>query len=167
MMQQFIKDLEVPTLDLRGRMGFTDYIDFLRPKDMEYPIMKGVDRYQRTFLALRVKSENSQNVHRVAHACRVLPFPSDLHRIIYQYIRCWEQRVACFHQRYTDYEEGFVLGGWGADFLECGVGTEGIIFAHDPRFQAICKLATDPKTASIVWKKRKRSELIIRIDIKN
>jgi len=42
-----------PILDLNGRMGWTDYIDFLSSQDLTAPVMRGIDSYNRPFIALR------------------------------------------------------------------------------------------------------------------
>lgn len=39
-------------IDLKGRVGSTDYIDFAIPNEIEYPVMKGVDAYRRSFISL-------------------------------------------------------------------------------------------------------------------
>jgi hypothetical protein len=44
-----------PILDLGGRTGSTDYLDFITVEDMEnLPIRVGVDRFNRPFIALRI-----------------------------------------------------------------------------------------------------------------
>jgi hypothetical protein len=43
----------LPTIDLQGRMGNTDYIDFLRAEDLPASICKYVDRYGRPGLAFK------------------------------------------------------------------------------------------------------------------
>ena len=50
----------IPMLDLSNKMGYTDYIDFIRAEDMNNPIMKGTDIYGRHFLAVKVKTRNTQ-----------------------------------------------------------------------------------------------------------
>ena len=42
------------TFDLNGRMGFTDYIDFLTPKEVPYNKVKGIDMFRRPFIILKV-----------------------------------------------------------------------------------------------------------------
>ncbi len=50
------KDFDtIPQLDLKGRMGATGYIDFLNPEEMSGPIMKGVDKFGRPFIALKME----------------------------------------------------------------------------------------------------------------
>lgn len=41
----------VPRLDLQGRRGSTDYIDFLQCSELTEPVMKGEDLFGRLFLA--------------------------------------------------------------------------------------------------------------------
>jgi hypothetical protein len=40
--------------DLKGRMGVTDYIDFLKRDEVPKNVMKGVDCYRRTFLTMKI-----------------------------------------------------------------------------------------------------------------
>ena len=47
---------KLPILDLKNRVGYTDYIDFIEVKDMPYSIMKGSDIYNRPFVAFKVKT---------------------------------------------------------------------------------------------------------------
>jgi hypothetical protein len=42
-----------PRLDLKGRMGGTDYIDFLRWNEVNHPVMWGIDRYNRLFFVIK------------------------------------------------------------------------------------------------------------------
>lgn len=42
----------LPQLDLKGGQGHTDYIDFLRPRDMSSPVMTFRDRFNRPGLAI-------------------------------------------------------------------------------------------------------------------
>ena len=51
--EEYLKSL--PILDIGKRIGYTDYIDFIKIDDMKYSIMKGVDVYRRLFLAIKVK----------------------------------------------------------------------------------------------------------------
>lgn len=42
--------------DLKGRVGHTDYIDFLTPNDLkEKSVVTGIDRFQRAFVSLKVE----------------------------------------------------------------------------------------------------------------
>lgn len=40
--------------DLGGRMGFTDYIDFLTQDEVPKNVMRGVDNYNRKFLTMKI-----------------------------------------------------------------------------------------------------------------
>ena len=51
----FINNLKVPKLDIGGQEGMTGYIDFIKLTDMDYPIMKGIDKYKRLFLVVKYK----------------------------------------------------------------------------------------------------------------
>ena len=42
------------TFDLRGRMGTTDYIDFLTRNEVPKNVMKGIDIYGRKFLTMKI-----------------------------------------------------------------------------------------------------------------
>ena len=42
------------TFDLKGRMGPTDYIDFLFPNEIPYNHVKGIDMFNRKFIILKV-----------------------------------------------------------------------------------------------------------------
>lgn len=53
---QAIKDL--PVLDLKGRQGHTDYIDFLTPKDMTKPVMRFVDKFNRPGIAIHLRCKH-------------------------------------------------------------------------------------------------------------
>lgn len=49
--------LAYPILEWREDfMGFTDYIDRIRPLDLSDPVMIGRDGYGRSFIALRIMS---------------------------------------------------------------------------------------------------------------
>lgn len=41
-------------LDLKGRMGITHYIDFLRLEEVKKNIMKGIDKFNRKFITIKV-----------------------------------------------------------------------------------------------------------------
>ena len=49
---------QLPELNLGNRMGPTDYINFLKPEDLAAPIMKGTDKYNRPFIAIKMTAEN-------------------------------------------------------------------------------------------------------------
>ncbi len=53
---------EIQSLDLNGRIGGTDYVDFLDEDILTFPIMKGSDRYVRDFAALKLKNKASNEV---------------------------------------------------------------------------------------------------------
>jgi len=50
---------ELPVLDLGNRGGSTDYIDFIRAEEMEFPVMRGVDKFRRPFIAIKVNCVDS------------------------------------------------------------------------------------------------------------
>ena len=43
----------IPYLDIGDKEGETNYIDFLKWEDVEYPIMKGIDKYNRPFIVIK------------------------------------------------------------------------------------------------------------------
>lgn len=45
-----------PELDLAGRRGSTDYIDFLSPHELTHSVMRGIDRFQRPFISLKLRA---------------------------------------------------------------------------------------------------------------
>ena len=49
-----------PILDLGGRVGFTHYIDFIKWKDVKYPIMVGKDAHRRFFIVLKLLVGNKK-----------------------------------------------------------------------------------------------------------
>jgi len=56
------KVFNLPVLDLGNREGFTDYIDFLRSKELTAPIMRGTDKKGRPFIALKLKDKHTDRV---------------------------------------------------------------------------------------------------------
>ncbi len=54
-----IEDFDyLPILDLQRRTG--NYIDFLEPKDLTSPLMKGIDKFDRPFLAIKLNDQQEQ-----------------------------------------------------------------------------------------------------------
>ena len=49
----FVNRKDIPVLDLKGRRGVTDYIDFLEFEDLKYPIMRGTDFANRKFIVIK------------------------------------------------------------------------------------------------------------------
>lgn len=50
----FSDPMKLPVLDIGDRKGSTDYIDFIKAEDMNYPIMRGLDCFNRAFVAFKV-----------------------------------------------------------------------------------------------------------------
>ena len=48
-----INDFNLPILNIGNRQGDTDYIDFIRPNQVEYPAMKGYDLFNRPFIVIK------------------------------------------------------------------------------------------------------------------
>ena len=42
-------------LNIGDKVGHTCYIDFIKPDEVNYPIMKGTDKYNRKFLTIKAK----------------------------------------------------------------------------------------------------------------
>lgn len=57
----------IPSLDIGTRMGSTDYIDILTPKDMVAPVMYGYDRFGRFFLAIHYRKNDKEDVMTIFH----------------------------------------------------------------------------------------------------
>ena len=49
----------IPKLDIGNKVGFTDYIDFLRESDVPYPVMRGIDTYNRPFFVIKFIIDNN------------------------------------------------------------------------------------------------------------
>jgi len=43
-----------PILDVGNRQGMTDYIDFIRETEVTSPVMRGIDRFKRPFIVMKV-----------------------------------------------------------------------------------------------------------------
>ena len=43
----------IPIFDIKDREGNTEYIDFLKENEINYPVMKGVDKYKREFVTIK------------------------------------------------------------------------------------------------------------------
>ena len=53
---------KLPILDIKNRMGgSTGYINFIHPNEMKYPIMRGKDIYNRSFIAIKVTVKDERN----------------------------------------------------------------------------------------------------------
>lgn len=48
---------DIPDINLCNTMGHTDYIDFLKPSDLSYPVMKFIDIYDRPGISFKIKSK--------------------------------------------------------------------------------------------------------------
>lgn len=65
MIGHFIDSLDVPVLDLGGKRGSTDYIDFLRPADLSHNVQKGIDCYNRKFVSLKLQTNYTRLVDKL------------------------------------------------------------------------------------------------------
>lgn len=54
---------ELPIIDIGDREGETGYIDFIKPKEMQSPIMRGTDKYNRKFFTIRAKHKKSNRFY--------------------------------------------------------------------------------------------------------
>ena len=43
-----------PILDVGNRQGMTDYIDFIHESEVTSPVMRGIDRFKRPFIVMKV-----------------------------------------------------------------------------------------------------------------
>jgi hypothetical protein len=140
-MINFIDKLNVPILDLKGKMGSTDYIDFLTEKDICSPLMKGIDCYNRKFLVLHLSIEQlsertffQEHSQVIRQTLSKLHIPTDLIDLIVSYNKNMKDHtVVCFHQRYPN-ESGFVLAGEKREYLGFDQGGAGMIYESDNRF---------------------------------
>lgn len=51
-----------PYLDIKNRNGATDYIDFLTWDEVNYPIMQGIDIYNRHFIVIKFILSNGEKL---------------------------------------------------------------------------------------------------------
>ena len=79
-----LNHMVLPILDLKNRIGQTDYIDFLMPEELTHSIMRGVDAYQRPFVAFKVQVQIEDKE------------PSEI--------------VGTFFQRYSDNTDAWAFG---------------------------------------------------------
>ena len=75
----------IPRLDIGDKVGWTDYIDFIKYEDLTHSLMWGYDKYNRLFLAIQYHVENPNS-------------------------RYSENRAITVFQRYTGLEDPFVNG---------------------------------------------------------
>ena len=57
---------EIPIYDLCGRMGMTDYIDFIKEEEIKENIVKGIDVYNRKFIIFKanyIYSTGKKHLH--------------------------------------------------------------------------------------------------------
>ena len=55
--------IDIPILTLGNRVGKTGYIDFIRSDEMPYPIMRGIDIYNRSFIAIKIQLNDDNKTH--------------------------------------------------------------------------------------------------------
>ena len=48
-----LDDLNIPVLNIGKRQGGTEYIDFIHPKEVTFPVMKGIDIFRRPFIVVK------------------------------------------------------------------------------------------------------------------
>ena len=53
-MENLYYSLNCPILDLGNRVGWTQYIDFITWDEVNYPIMKGRDKFNRYFIVIKM-----------------------------------------------------------------------------------------------------------------
>lgn len=54
---QYVKNLDCPILDIGQRQGNTYYIDFIKFEEVTSPIMKGIDKFSRPFIVIKVNGK--------------------------------------------------------------------------------------------------------------
>ena len=50
---KFVEKLDVPILDIGEEIGHTQYIDFIKPEKVLFPVMKGIDIFSRPFIVIK------------------------------------------------------------------------------------------------------------------
>jgi hypothetical protein len=53
-MENIYYSIDCPILDLGNREGWTQYIDFIKWEEVDYPFMKGRDKYNRYFIVVKM-----------------------------------------------------------------------------------------------------------------
>ena len=61
-LEDFYYNIDVPILRLCKRKGMTDYIDFLKWNEVEYPVMKGIDLFGRKFLVIKYSIDGEKQM---------------------------------------------------------------------------------------------------------
>lgn len=103
---------QLPRLDLKGKMGWTGYIDFLNEGDLPSNIMKGTDDNGRAFLSLKLRNNLEKKVMGI-------PLPNTF--------------VVTLFERYTNRS----IWVWGSaennhlrDKIDVEINQEGLDFFH-------------------------------------
>ncbi len=105
---------QLPVLELGGRRGSTDYIDFLQPEEMNQSVMRFRDRYRRSGIALKIQATPAY-IRRRALSRIVDNIRHYEIRQIGQFFRNWgqsEENVLALFQRYTNSTAQWAYG-WG------------------------------------------------------
>ena len=109
------KELEVPQFQLpKHSYGSTGYLDGLKPEDMTVPVMKGIDKWDRPFVAVHVRvtllktKDNGDTLVPVMNRKswrRIFPsYRKGLKRLT-------EENVEVYFQRYSNKEDIWTSGG--------------------------------------------------------
>ena len=85
----------IPILNVDHSRGRTDYIDYIKHNDMTHPIMKGIDIYNRPFIAIRYHCLDNSTIKTFSKNS-----PTD----------DISQTSLCIFQRYSDCPELLVIG---------------------------------------------------------
>lgn len=57
---KIINNNKIPILDIGERRGHTDYIDFICGDELTYPVMRGIDTHNRSFVVINVIINNQR-----------------------------------------------------------------------------------------------------------
>lgn len=117
---------QLPVLDLGDRQGLTDHIDFLQPEEMDRPVMRFQDCFQRPGVALKIRANASflrrQHLSEIFSDMRRAVQQRNLSRVIYNLIRMGivfhityqtPEIVLAIFKRYNKPESKQWSRGWG------------------------------------------------------
>ena len=93
-------------------VGFTDYLDGIYPKDMEYCVMRGVDCFNRPFLSFTWRTGYEKS----CEYCEETGM-RDYGQGAYSHCTCDNENVQTFFQRYSDSTGVWSHGKFGIDSI--------------------------------------------------
>lgn len=95
---------DLPILDIGSDQGMTGYIDFIQVSDMTEPIMKGLDKFKRPFLAILFKVKHEGEIK---HAVATFFQRYSDEKINWAYGTCYDNHMSIYDNsrlRLDDYE---------------------------------------------------------------